>query len=143
MSRPSRAKDPAVIALNRVMAAGENDAEYDAAIAELEMCATKTAQGVRVKRNLERSRQAALDQGDRLTSEGSETRDVLANTIDEGLAFLTRAGLRRARSAKPRHPGPRTRPQPLGGGCAAGVQSSQSPSTKFLNFEKVGVANFF
>jgi hypothetical protein len=39
----------------------------------------------------------------------------------------------------PKHPDP---PPPLGGGCGAGVQTSQSRSTKFLIFEKVGVVNF-
>jgi hypothetical protein len=94
MKRPSRAKDPSVAALIRVMAAGENDAEYDAAIEELETCAATTAQGVRAKRNLERSRQAALEEGDRLTPKGRAMMAALADTIDEGLAVLTRANLR-------------------------------------------------
>lgn len=74
------AKHPAVIALNRVMSA-RNDAEYDAAIAELETCPALTAQGVRAKRNLERSRQAALEQGDRLTAEGRVMMQRLADTL--------------------------------------------------------------
>src|SRR4051794_18404598 len=94
--RVSPSKDPAVIALHRVTAA-RSDAQYDAAIAELETCAPLTAQGVRAKRNLERSRQAALEQGDRLTAEGRVTMRQLADTIDEGLALLTRAGMRTPR----------------------------------------------
>lgn len=49
--RVSPSKDPAVIALNRVMAA-RTDAQYDVAIAELETCPALTPQGVRAKRNL-------------------------------------------------------------------------------------------
>jgi hypothetical protein len=100
MLRPSRAKDPAVVALDRVMRAGENDGEYDAAIAELETCAAITAQGVRAKHNLFRCRQAAWDQGDRLTPSGRDSREMLATSIDEGLALLTRAGLRRKKKSK-------------------------------------------
>jgi hypothetical protein len=58
------ARDPAAIALERVMSA-RNDAEYDAAIAELETCLALTVQGIRAMRNLERL--AALDKGDALT----------------------------------------------------------------------------
>jgi hypothetical protein len=106
MLRPDRAMDPAVVALDRVMRAGENDSEYDAAIAELETCAAITAQGVRAKHNLQRSRQAALDQGDRLTPSGRASREVLATTIDEGLALLTRAALRRTKKTRPATPDP-------------------------------------
>ena len=108
--RVSPSKDPAVIALNRVMAA-RTDAQYDAAIAELETCPALTAQGVRAKRNLERSRQAALEQGDRLTAEGRVMMRQLADTIDEGLALLTRTGMRtpRSRPVPPRGPLPTPR----------------------------------
>lgn len=95
MARASRAKDPAVVALNRVLAAGEDDAAYSAAIEELETCAAVTAQGLRAKRNLERARQAPLDQGDRLTPKGRSMMAALSDTIDDGLALLTRANLRR------------------------------------------------
>lgn len=94
------ARDPAVIALNRVMAA-RTDADYDAAVVELETCPPLTAQGVRAKRNLERSRQAALEQGDRLTAEGRIMMRRLADTIDEGLALLTRESGRRRRQMRP------------------------------------------
>lgn len=103
-------KDPAVIALNRVMTA-RTDAQYDAAIAELETCPALTAQGVRAKRNLERSRQAALEQGDRLTAEGRVMMRQLADTIDEGLALLTRAGLRTPRPRPVTAPGPTPTPR--------------------------------
>ena len=99
-ARPS--EDPAVIALNRVLAAGDDDEEYNAAVALLETCPALTAQGVRAKRNLERSRQAALEQGDRLTFDGRIMMQRLADTIDEGLSLLTREALRRA----PRRPAP-------------------------------------
>lgn len=99
------ARDPAAIALNRVTSA-RNDAEYDAAIAELETCPALTAQGVRAKRNLERSRQAALEQGDRLTAEGRAMMRRLADTIDEGLALLTRTGMRKRRANPMPAPGP-------------------------------------
>lgn len=98
--RVSPSTDPAVIALNRVMSA-RTDAQYDAAIAELETCPALTAPGVRAKRNLERSRQAALEQGDRLTAEGRVMMRRLADTIDEGLALLTRASGRRRRQMQP------------------------------------------
>lgn len=106
--RVTPSKDPAVIALHRVMTA-RTDAQYDAAIAELETCPALTAQGVRAKRNLERSRQAALEQGDRLTAEGRNMMQRLADTIDEGLALLTRAGLRTPRPAPTPGPAPTPR----------------------------------
>ena len=108
--RISPSKDPAVIALHRVMTA-RTDAQYDAAIAELETCPALTAQGVRAKRNLERSRQAALEQGDRLTAEGRNMMQRLADTIDEGLALLTRAGLRTPRRRPVSTPGPASAPR--------------------------------
>ena len=107
--RVTPSKDPAVIALHRVMTA-RTDAQYDAAIAELETCPALTAQGVRAKRNLERSRQAALEQGDCLTAEGRKMMQRLADTIDEGLALLTRAGLRTPRP-RPLPPGPTPTPR--------------------------------
>lgn len=103
-------KDPAVIALHRVMAA-RTDAQYDAAIAELETCPALTALGVRAKRNLERSRQAALEQGDRLTAEGRVMMRQLADTIDEGVALLTRAGMRTPRPRPVPTPGPTPTPR--------------------------------
>ncbi len=126
-------KDPAVIALNRVMAARENDEKYLAAIVELETCAALTAQGVRAKRNLERSRLAALEQGDRLTAEGRIMMQRLADTIDEGLERLTRAGMR-TRRARP-SPTPARSP-PLGAGRPLAVQRPQNRSAKFQFFEK-------
>jgi hypothetical protein len=108
--RVTPSKDPAVIALQRAMTA-RTDAQYDAAIAELETCPALTAQGVRAKRNLERSRQAALEQGDRLTAEGRIMMQKLADTIDEGLALLTRAGLRTPRPRPVRTPGPASTPR--------------------------------
>ncbi|WP_210241928.1 hypothetical protein, partial [Bradyrhizobium elkanii] len=107
-ARPS--EDPAVIALNRVLAAGDDDDEYNLAIAMLETCPALTAQGVRAKRNLERSRQAALEQGDRLTFDGRIMMQRLADSIDEGLSLLTREALRRAPRRSPPeggHPTPR------------------------------------
>ncbi|HEV2153181.1 hypothetical protein [Bradyrhizobium sp.] len=98
--RVSPSNDPAVIAHKRVLAAGEDDEKYLAAIIDLETCPALTAQGVRAKRNLERERQAALEQGDRLTAEGRIMMQLLADTIDEGLALLTRAGMR-MRQARP------------------------------------------
>ncbi|MGY3471146.1 hypothetical protein ACVW0I_008017 [Bradyrhizobium sp. LM6.11] len=107
--RVSPSKDPAVIALNRVTAA-RTDAQYDGAIAELETCPALTAQGVRAKRNLERSRQAALEQGDRLTAEGRVMMRRLADTIDEGLALLTRTGMRTPSIPAGAAPGPASHP---------------------------------
>lgn len=46
--RVTPSKDPAAIALHRVMTA-RTDAQHDAAIAELETCSALTAQGVRAK----------------------------------------------------------------------------------------------
>ncbi|WP_167561166.1 hypothetical protein [Bradyrhizobium sp. AS23.2] len=43
--RVSPSDDPAVIALNRVMAARDDDEKYLAAIIELETCSALTAQG--------------------------------------------------------------------------------------------------
>ncbi|MGY4629112.1 hypothetical protein ACVWY3_006868 [Bradyrhizobium sp. USDA 4486] len=108
--RVTPSKDPAVIALHRVMTS-RSDAQYDAAIADLETCPALTAQGVRAKRNLERSRQAALEQGDRLTPEGRIMMGRLADTIDEGLALLTRAGLRTPRPRPVPTPGPAPTPR--------------------------------
>lgn len=114
--RVSPSNDPVVNALNRVTSA-RNDAEYDAAIAELETCPALTAQGVRAKRNLERSRQVALEQGDRLTVEGWAMMQRLADTIDEGLERLTRAGMRTPRARPVPIPGPL--PTPRGTPCLA------------------------
>ncbi|KRP85982.1 hypothetical protein AOQ73_36520 [Bradyrhizobium pachyrhizi] len=114
-ARPS--DDPAVVALNRVLAAGDDDEEYNVAIAGLETCIALTAQGVRAKRNLERSRQAALEQGDRLTFDGRIMMQRLADTIDEGLSLLTREVQRRAPrrlTAEEGHPTPRHPPTPRG-----------------------------
>jgi hypothetical protein len=104
--RVSPSNDPAVIALNRVIAARENDEKYLAAIIELETCPALTAPGIRAKRNLERSRQAALEQGDNLTAEGRAMMQRLAETIDEGLTHLTRAGMRARRARPATTPGP-------------------------------------
>lgn len=120
--RVTPSKDPAVIALHRVIAA-RTDAQYDAAIAELETCPALTAQGVRAKRNLERSRQAALEQGDRLTTQGRNMMRKLADTIDEGLALLTRAGLR---TPRPRPaPTPSPAPTPRGEASAPRPKSAK------------------
>jgi hypothetical protein len=104
--RVSPANDPAVIAHKRVLAAGEDDEKYLAAIIELETCPAFTAQGIRAKRNLERERLTALDRGDVLTREGRAMMQRLAETIDEGLAHLTRAGMRTRRARSETSPGP-------------------------------------
>lgn len=115
--RVSPSDDPAVIALNRVMAARDDDRKYLAAIVELETCPALTAQGVRAKRNLERSRQAALEQGDRLTAEGRAMMRRLADTIDEGLAHLTRAGMRTRRARAVPAPSPPPTPRGEASAC--------------------------
>ncbi len=46
MKRQANDPDPAVLALNRVLAAGDDDEEYNAAIAKLEACTATTIQGV-------------------------------------------------------------------------------------------------
>jgi hypothetical protein len=56
-------------------------------------CPALTAQGIRAKRQLERMRLAALDRGDSLTFDDPLMMRRLADTIDEGLALLTRAGM--------------------------------------------------
>ncbi|PWE78870.1 hypothetical protein XF30_21110 [Bradyrhizobium sp. SUTN9-2] len=109
--RISPANDPAVVAHKRVLAAGEDDAKYLAAIIELETCPAYTAQGIRAKRNLERERLAHLGRGDVLTREGRAMMARLAETIDEGLAYLTRAGMRTRRARPETTPGPASAPR--------------------------------
>ncbi|WP_271623891.1 hypothetical protein [Bradyrhizobium sp. CCBAU 11430] len=106
-------QDPAVIALNRVAAAREDDSRYLVAIVELETCRALTAQGVRAKRNLERSRISALNRGDVFTAQGRMMMEHLAHTIDDGLARLTREAMRKRRSQPAYTPGPP--PTPRGG----------------------------
>jgi hypothetical protein len=124
--RVSPANDPAVIAHKRVLAAGEDDERYLAAIIELETCPALTAQGIRAKRNLERSRQAMLDRGDRLTAEGRAMMERLAATIDEGLALLMRAGMRARRARPTTTAGPL--PAPRGEVLARRPKAAKPPS---------------
>ena len=83
------ATDPAVIAWQRVTRARRNDNEYLAAIAEFERAVPTTERGVILKSKLQRSRDRALADGDRLTWRGCVHRARFAKTIEEGLRRLT------------------------------------------------------
>jgi uncharacterized protein with PIN domain len=83
------ASDPAVEAWQSVIAASENDMEYEAAILDFERSEPTTAQ-VLLKRKLERQRRAALNRGDCLTWAGALQARAFAQTIDNALARLVR-----------------------------------------------------
>lgn len=102
--------DPAVAAWQRVRRVRRNDIEYLAAIVEFERAIPTTERGVILKRKLQRSRDRALAEGDKLTWRGCVHQARFARTIEQGLARLIvnadlgeEDGARSAPTPTPRH----------------------------------------
>ena len=82
--------DPAVEAWRRVDEAGVNDSDYLSAIEDFEKAVPTTMRGVLLKRRLERTRMAALAEGDSLTWGGRIHAAWYRRTIDDALAQIAR-----------------------------------------------------
>jgi len=95
MLRKLHEADPAVLALNKMLAAGDDDEEYNAAVAKLATRQATSMQGLRAKWNLLRTRRTALDSGDIPSPEGRALIERLEATIDEAMNLLARESMRR------------------------------------------------